>query len=172
MDECAKRRGSLLEVEYQDEPGTGSGPTAEFFVVVSQEMHTTAGSLWRAAGLEGAALGLFPRPQEPATTTEAKKPPTTAESTTTQATTTEEDEVTTRFRTLGRLLGQALMDERLLDIRLAPPLVAALSGLPLCASLPAALQELAAVDMELGKQVRLSPSSQYIRPIQRQYVNG
>jgi hypothetical protein len=47
-----------------------------------------------------------------------------------------------------------LLDERLLDLRLAPPLLAGLVGRPLCQSLHGALRELTAVDPALAKQVR------------------
>ena len=46
MDECAASR-ALLEVQYQDEVGTGLGPTLEFYALVSRELQRSDLDLWR-----------------------------------------------------------------------------------------------------------------------------
>lgn len=55
---------------------------------------------------------------------------------------------------LGRLVGQALLDERMLDFQFAAPLVGALAGQRACQSLPAALQEMGTVDPGLARQLQ------------------
>ena len=46
MDECAASR-ALLEAQYQDEVGTGLGPTLEFYALVSRELQRSDLDLWR-----------------------------------------------------------------------------------------------------------------------------
>ena len=45
LDEVASSR-ALLEVQYQDEVGTGLGPTLEFYTLVSRELQLSDLNLW------------------------------------------------------------------------------------------------------------------------------
>lgn len=60
--------GGILEIEYFEEPGTGLGPTLEFYTMVSKAFAGKSLNLWRDDD-PGAdddhvshPLGLFPRP--------------------------------------------------------------------------------------------------------------
>lgn len=122
---CAQPK-AVLEVEYFGEVGTGLGPTLEFFTLVSHELQNRKLRLWReddttaaaavadeatTTQLVTAAGGLFPAPLSAA-----------AAATEAGARTVE------RFRLLGRLLGKALQDWRLMDLTLAPALYRLLQG--------------------------------------------
>lgn len=45
LDEMASSR-ALLEVQYQDEVGTGLGPTLEFYTLVSREVQKSDLNMW------------------------------------------------------------------------------------------------------------------------------
>ena len=128
LEEYAGRR-MVLEVEFAGEPGTGTGPTAEFFSLVSKEVQSAELGMWRE-GNEQDFSGLFPKARPLVPTDDSRM-----------------------FRALGRLIGQALQDEVLLDLRFAPPLLAALSCRPLAGSLSSALMELESLDSALARQV-------------------
>jgi E3 ubiquitin-protein ligase TRIP12 len=123
---CAAPK-AVLEVEYFGEVGTGLGPTLEFYTLVSHELQAKRLRLWREdpasaeaasdtskAELVTAVNGLFPAPLSAA-----------AAATEAGARTVE------RFRLLGRLLGKALQDGRLLDVPLAPACYRLLQNRPL-----------------------------------------
>ncbi|PKA51906.1 E3 ubiquitin-protein ligase UPL4 [Apostasia shenzhenica] len=106
----------VVEVEYDDEVGTGLGPTMEFFTLVSHEFQKTGMDMWRDSGLssdiqtskyadESALVytdfGLFPRPWS--------------------APSCELDEcqfsdVIKKFFLLGQFIAMAIKDGRILDI--------------------------------------------------------
>ena len=46
VNELATSR-SLLEIQYENEVGTGLGPTMEFYTLVSKEMQRADLSLWK-----------------------------------------------------------------------------------------------------------------------------
>ncbi|KAL5716115.1 HECT-type E3 ubiquitin transferase [Ranunculus cassubicifolius] len=86
-------RRSTLEVEYDEEVGTGQGPTMEFFTLVSQEFQKAELGMWR----EG-RFGLFPCPWS-----------------------TVSDELIQKFTLLGQIVAKALQDERVFDLTLSVP---------------------------------------------------
>jgi len=129
LEEYAGRR-MVLEVEFAGEPGTGTGPTAEFFSLVSKEVQSSELGMWREGNEQG-FCGLFPKARPLVPTDDSRL-----------------------FRALGRLIGQALQDEVLLDLRFAPPLLAALSCRPLAGSLSSSLMELASLDPALARQMK------------------
>lgn len=106
----------VLEVEYNEEVGTGLGPTLEFYTLVSHEFQKAGLCLWRddytARGcINGSEadnsrilvspLGLFPRPWLPGVDIYNG---------------IEFSEVTKKFVLLGQIVGKALQDGRVLDI--------------------------------------------------------
>jgi len=123
------RSRAMLEFEFAGEPGTGLGPTLEWYASVSAAFTAPGTGLWRgdpaAPGAGGAprplaaddeasarsggpppalAGDLFPAPLPPGEAHTARSAP-----------------VPSRFRTLGRLAGRALLDGRLLaDLPAAP----------------------------------------------------
>ena len=46
MEEVGSSR-ALLEIQYQDEVGTGLGPTLEFYTLVSREVQQANLQMWR-----------------------------------------------------------------------------------------------------------------------------
>lgn len=115
MDLHARHR-VLLEVEYDEEVGTGLGPTLEFYTLVSHEFQKSGIGLWREdyrsttssislqtedGGLVTNALGLFPRPW-----------PSTVDA----SDGIQFSEVVKRFVLLGQLVAKALQDGRVLDL--------------------------------------------------------
>ncbi|XP_052438529.1 E3 ubiquitin-protein ligase TRIP12 isoform X4 [Carassius gibelio] len=109
---------AMLEIQYENEVGTGLGPTQEFYALVSQELQRADLGLWRgeevtlsnpkAGRQEGtkymfSSRGLFAVPFGRTT-----KPAHIAK-------------IKMKFRFLGKLMAKAIMDFRLLDLPLGLP---------------------------------------------------
>lgn len=115
---------AMIEVDYENEVGTGLGPTLEFFTLISKEIQSTKLKLWREEltsddksvsdekitadtthlqeiELVKTVAGLFPRPLSHS----AKH--------------SQISRLTTKFKFLGKFLGKALLDGRLVDIPLS-----------------------------------------------------
>ncbi|XP_033112984.1 E3 ubiquitin-protein ligase TRIP12-like isoform X2 [Anneissia japonica] len=116
MDDLASSR-AVLEVQYENEVGTGLGPTLEFYALVSQEIQRAELELWRGeavplidpkgsqAGVKYvfSSVGLFPAPL-------GRNAKMAAVS-----------KIKAKFRFLGKFMAKALMDSRILDIPLSLP---------------------------------------------------
>ena len=90
---------AMLEIQYDDEVGTGLGPTLEFYAIVSQELQKTTLDLWnRESVLNGA---LYPMPLGR------------------YAKSTNLTKIRAKFRFLGKFMAKAVMDSRLVDIPLS-----------------------------------------------------
>ncbi|XP_069583961.1 E3 ubiquitin-protein ligase TRIP12 isoform X7 [Ranitomeya imitator] len=108
---------AMLEIQYENEVGTGLGPTLEFYALVSQELQRADLGLWRGDEItlsnpkgsqEGTKYvhnmqGLFALPFG-----RTAKPAHIAK-------------VKMKFRFLGKLMAKAVMDFRLVDIPLGLP---------------------------------------------------
>ncbi|KAG9494467.1 hypothetical protein GDO78_002011 [Eleutherodactylus coqui] len=108
---------AMLEIQYENEVGTGLGPTLEFYALVSQELQRADLGLWRGEEItltnpkgsqEGTKYvhnmqGLFALPFG-----RTAKPAHIAK-------------VKMKFRFLGKLMAKAIMDFRLVDIPLGLP---------------------------------------------------
>ncbi|KAM9811684.1 E3 ubiquitin-protein ligase TRIP12 isoform 3-T6 [Syngnathus typhle] len=108
---------AMLEIQYENEVGTGLGPTLEFYALVSQELQRADLGLWRGEEVtltnpkgsqEGmkymfSTRGLFAVPFGRTT-----KPAHIAK-------------IKMKFRFLGKLMAKAIMDFRLLDLPLGLP---------------------------------------------------
>lgn len=106
---------ALLEIQYENEVGTGLGPTLEFYALMSLEMQKAEHEMWRgdkvkiktASGANKDALffhapnGLFPAPL-----------PRNAKA-------THVARVRQKFKLLGRFVAKAIMDFRVLDLQLS-----------------------------------------------------
>ncbi|XP_018423860.1 PREDICTED: E3 ubiquitin-protein ligase TRIP12 isoform X1 [Nanorana parkeri] len=108
---------AMLEIQYENEVGTGLGPTLEFYALVSQELQRTDLGLWRGEevtlsnpkgsqegtkyihNLQGLFALPFGRTAKPAHIAKVKM----------------------KFRFLGKLMAKAIMDFRLVDIPLGLP---------------------------------------------------
>lgn len=92
---------ALLEVQYENEVGTGLGPTLEFYALVSKELQRADLELWHNtnSGMEYVhhPVGLFPAPLS----RNAKMSQIT--------------KVKTKFRFLGRFMAKAVMDSRMVS---------------------------------------------------------
>ncbi|XP_042440101.1 E3 ubiquitin-protein ligase UPL4-like [Zingiber officinale] len=109
----AQSKGSL-EVEYEEEVGTGLGPTMEFYTLISQEFQKAGLGMWREdhcsckSSTRGdssflfAPCGLFPRPWSR-----------------TRSDPFEFSDVKEKFLLLGMLVARAIKDGRMLDIPLS-----------------------------------------------------
>uniref|UniRef100_A0A1B6I391 E3 ubiquitin-protein ligase n=1 Tax=Homalodisca liturata TaxID=320908 RepID=A0A1B6I391_9HEMI len=95
---------ALLEVQYENEVGTGLGPTLEFYALVSKELQRSDLELW-AGSHSGTHVfspsGLFPSPLGR----------TTKVSHTVR--------IRSKFRFLGKFMAKAVMDSRMLDLPLS-----------------------------------------------------
>ncbi|GAB6020162.1 Ubiquitin-protein ligase [Chamberlinius hualienensis] len=108
---------ALLEIQYENEVGSGLGPTLEFYALVSKELQRSDLELWRgedvkASNIRGSddgkgtsyvhsACGLFPSPLGRS----CKAGHVT--------------KIRNKFKILGKFMAKALMDSRLLDIPLS-----------------------------------------------------
>lgn len=99
---------ALLEIQYENEVGTGLGPTLEFYALVSHELQRVDLEMWRGdkvAHAEGGNLppvhyvysksGLFPMPLGRS----AKVGQVT--------------KIRSKFKLLGKFMAKALMDSRM-----------------------------------------------------------
>ncbi|ELU17507.1 hypothetical protein CAPTEDRAFT_164474 [Capitella teleta] len=115
MDELSSTK-ALLEIQYENEVGTGLGPTLEFYALISREIQRSDLEIWRGEPVrlpdqkaDDSALymfsssGLFPAPlgrhAKSSTVSKTKS----------------------KFKFLGKLLAKAVMDSRMLDIPLSSP---------------------------------------------------
>ena len=102
-----------LDVFFDKEPGTGLGPTTEFFTLVSRAVQLKSLNLWRSSSGEGlyvnAAHGLFPDILVRLAPGMRQR-------------------VLQRFVLVGRLIGRALKEGKTLDIHLNPVLIERILG--------------------------------------------
>ncbi|XP_026416455.1 E3 ubiquitin-protein ligase UPL4-like [Papaver somniferum] len=115
MDAHAHKR-ITLEAEYDDEVGTGLGPTLEFYTLVSHEFQKLGMGMWREdrsfpsseknvePGFVVAPSGLFPRPWSDSMESSNG---------------VEFPEVLKRFVLLGKVVAKALQDGRVMDLPLS-----------------------------------------------------
>ncbi|KAK7602929.1 hypothetical protein V9T40_006903 [Parthenolecanium corni] len=95
---------ALLEVQYEDEVGTGLGPTLEFYSLVSKELQRADLELWINPNSTKdqiyvfSTTGLFPAPLGRTTKVSQLV------------------KIKGKFRFLGKLMAKAVMDSRLLDL--------------------------------------------------------
>ncbi|XP_041350022.1 E3 ubiquitin-protein ligase TRIP12-like isoform X2 [Gigantopelta aegis] len=115
MEELGNSK-ALLEIHYENEVGTGLGPTLEFYALVSCEMQRADLDLWRGDAIEApspsdpevkikymnSTCGLFPAPL--ARNTKAAML----------------SRIKSKFKFLGKFLAKALMDSRMVDLPLSP----------------------------------------------------
>ncbi|KAK9068485.1 hypothetical protein SSX86_012599 [Deinandra increscens subsp. villosa] len=99
----------VLEVKYDEEVGTGLGPTLEFFTLVSNEFQKPGLGMWRGdnfsdTGIVGSLFGLFPGPWCPSVSVSND---------------IEFSEVKRKFLLLGQIVAKALHDGRVLDLPLS-----------------------------------------------------
>ncbi|XP_038050611.1 E3 ubiquitin-protein ligase TRIP12-like isoform X2 [Patiria miniata] len=116
MDDLAGSR-AILEIQYNNEVGTGLGPTLEFYALVSQELQRADLDIWRgehvmlleAKGAQAgvkyvhSTQGLFPAPLSRSAKSQAV------------------NKIKAKFRFLGKFMAKALMDSRMIDIPLSLP---------------------------------------------------
>ncbi|XP_052815932.1 E3 ubiquitin-protein ligase TRIP12-like isoform X2 [Mya arenaria] len=114
MEDLASSR-AMLEIQYENEVGTGLGPTLEFYALVSKELQRSELEMWRgdviqekdASGIETgnqymySPCGLFLVPL--ARNTKAAVV----------------NKIKTKTKFLGKLMAKSLMDSRMLDIPLS-----------------------------------------------------
>lgn len=104
---------ALLEIQYENEVGSGLGPTLEFYALVSRELQRADLDMWRGetvSVLKGgedpvrymhSPCGLFPLPLGR------------------NAKVGHVSKVRSRFKLLGKFVAKALMDSRMLDLPLS-----------------------------------------------------
>lgn len=90
---------ALLEVQYENEVGTGLGPTLEFYALVSKELQRSDLELWHTADSAteyvNNAVGLFPVPLSRS------------------AKVSQISKARTKFRFIGKFMAKAVMDSRM-----------------------------------------------------------
>ncbi|XP_020579574.1 E3 ubiquitin-protein ligase UPL4 [Phalaenopsis equestris] len=108
---------AVIEVEYEEEVGTGLGPTMEFFTLVSHEFQKDGMGMWRGerhslsdlqtnqcseeSAFVVAPLGLFPRPWSAGSSVSDDR---------------QFSDVLKKFSVLGQLVAKAIREGRILDI--------------------------------------------------------
>ncbi|CAG5128805.1 unnamed protein product, partial [Candidula unifasciata] len=106
---------AMLEIHYENEVGTGLGPTLEFYALVSKELQRTDLELWRGDSIAATSpadpnmkvdytqspCGLFPLPLHRT------------------AKAAHVNKVKIKFKFLGKFMAKALMDSRMLDLPLS-----------------------------------------------------
>jgi hypothetical protein len=115
---------ALLEIQYDNEVGTGLGPTLEFYALVSLELQKCSHEMWRgekvklntlgdrnAAGADlyfHSATGLFPAPVS-----------LLLKGRTSSKQQGHVNKLKSKFKFLGKFMAKAIMDFRLLDLQLS-----------------------------------------------------
>lgn len=97
---------ALLEVQYENEVGTGLGPTLEFYALVSKELQRNELELWKnhsnpneVTTFVNSPTGLFPTPLgRPTKVSHISK-------------------IKAKFRFLGKFMAKAVMDSRMVSLR-------------------------------------------------------
>ena len=127
----------VLEVEFFEEVGTGTGPTLEFFFLLSKQFRRRKHHMWWDTGVASqddlviAPHGLFPAPITPPRMngkTHASR--------------------LKSFNLLGKVIGKTLQDGRMLDLPLAPAFYRTLLGQSL------GLHDIIGLDPALGNTLR------------------
>ncbi|KAK6111818.1 HECT-domain (ubiquitin-transferase) family protein [Brugia pahangi] len=106
---------AMLEVGFEGEAGTGFGPTLEFYSTVSREIQKSSLRLWHGHTLAATFDG-NDGPVTNYTTASAGLYPAVFSSQSAK----QRDARSKKFEFIGRLLAQALIDSRMLDIPLNP----------------------------------------------------
>lgn len=134
----------VLEVEYDEEVGTGLGPTLEFYTLVCQELQKSGLGMWREdassftlktntqdeeMGIQS-FYGLFPRPWLSMQDTSSG---------------IQFSEVTKKFFLLGQVVAKALQDGRVLDLYFSKAFYKLILGKELY------LYDIQSLDPELGR---------------------
>merc|ERR1711997_1444135 len=123
MNELASSR-SLLEIQYENEVGTGLGPTLEFYTLVSKEIQRADLSLWKGESVKitsddvmdaddgeddacidyvFAPAGLYPLPMARNTKSSHK------------------NKIKTKFNFVGKFIAKAVLDNRMVDLPFSLP---------------------------------------------------
>ncbi|KAH9509428.1 Ubiquitin-protein ligase [Bulinus truncatus] len=106
---------TMLEIHYENEVGTGLGPTLEFYALVSKELQRADLELWRGESITAtspadpnvkieytqSACGLFPLPLHR------------------NSKAAHVNKVKAKFKFLGKFMAKALMDSRMIDLPLS-----------------------------------------------------
>ncbi|XP_025078831.1 E3 ubiquitin-protein ligase TRIP12-like isoform X3 [Pomacea canaliculata] len=114
MDELGNSK-ALLEIHYENEVGTGLGPTLEFYALVSKELQRSDLEIWKGEVVSAAnptepenkidyvhsSTGLYPAPL-----------PRNAKASLV-------NKVKAKFKFLGKFMAKALMDSRMIDLPLS-----------------------------------------------------
>ncbi|XWS66938.1 hypothetical protein CRYUN_Cryun05aG0243300 [Craigia yunnanensis] len=144
MDLHARHKG-LLEVEYNEEVGTGLGPTLEFYTLVSHEFQKSGLGMWREdhssfitsktlpvsdSGILRNPFGLFPCPWSP---------------TSDSYNGIQFSEVLKFFVLLGQIVAKAIQDGRVLDVPFSKAFYKLILGQDL------SLYDIQSFDPELGR---------------------
>ncbi|KAG4152318.1 hypothetical protein ERO13_D04G115800v2 [Gossypium hirsutum] len=143
MDLLARHKG-LLEVEYNEEVGTGLGPTLEFYTLVSHEFQKFGLGMWRGdhcsfitsttLPTESVILrnssGLFPRPCSPKSDANNG---------------IQFSQVLKKFVLLGQIVAKAIQDGRVLDVSFSKAFYKLILGQDL------SLYDIQSFDPELGR---------------------
>uniref|UniRef100_A0A914ZIP5 E3 ubiquitin-protein ligase n=4 Tax=Parascaris TaxID=6254 RepID=A0A914ZIP5_PARUN len=106
---------AMLEVGFEGEAGTGFGPTLEFYSTVSREIQKASLRLWHGRSITMPAENID-SPQVEYTTSEGGLYPAAHGSQNVK----QRDARLKKFEFIGRLLAQALIDARMLDLPLNP----------------------------------------------------
>jgi E3 ubiquitin-protein ligase TRIP12 len=116
---------AILEFEYENEEGTGLGPTLEFYTLVSEEIQKAGLNIWRDENNESgdgeqheclphdrivkSCSGLFPKPIDPNNESVVQR----------------EERI---FNFLGRFVARAIYDDRIIDLPFSNSFYKAVQG--------------------------------------------
>lgn len=133
--------GSVLEVEYFEEVGTGLGPTLEFYSTVSKEFSKKKTKLWReneSFGSEEFAFGkrgLFPAPMSEEMTHNENG-----------------QRVLHLFKMLGKFVARSMLDSRIIDVSFNPTFFRIGDG---SATVTPSLGAVSTVDQDLARSLKM-----------------
>nr|XP_039262468.1 E3 ubiquitin-protein ligase TRIP12-like [Styela clava] len=115
---------AMIEVDYEEEVGTGLGPTLEFFTLTSKELQGCSLGLWRDELPAGEALSDDDDVSDPSKDTSIKKYVATnvglfPKPLGRAAKHNQVSRIKSKYRFIGKFLAKALLDGRLVDLPLS-----------------------------------------------------
>jgi len=123
MNELAQSR-ALLEIQYENEVGTGLGPTLEFYTLVSKELQRADLSLWKGDAVKISSSDVVMEENESGSSSGSDPCIEYVHSSTglypmplaRSAKSSHRNKIKAKFQFIGRFIAKAVLDNRMIDL--------------------------------------------------------
>ena len=128
MNELAQSR-ALLEIQYENEVGTGLGPTLEFYTLVSKELQRADLSLWKGDAVKISSSDVVMEENESGSSSGSDPCIEYVHSSTglypmplaRSAKSSHRNKIKAKFQFIGRFIAKAVLDNRMIDLPFSLP---------------------------------------------------